>query len=220
MRDEKALMWRDKEMLVSWQFAAAITLLMSLRGHAFKQVSQVFISPQLSFQLWADLRLCHISTEMKCSLRKRSCWENTGSQAYQKSGVGFLSSQALQFCSFFKTVLPKQLKSQSKWCHWSSALKSDFQNNLFGDIWYLGDRAARCWVAPSEEGPSDKFSKSCHQTSKKCTSNSISPDHNLQRIWKAVASYSHMDGNWPFEAFWLKRCSGREILGLHLFQRK
>lgn len=91
MRDVKALMWRDEEILVSWQFAAAIILLMSLRGHALKQASQVFISPQLSFQLWPDLKLCHSSTEMKCSLRKRSCWENTGSQAYQTAGGEGLS---------------------------------------------------------------------------------------------------------------------------------
>lgn len=38
--------------------------------------------------------------------------------------------------------------------------------------WALGrhlvscDRIAHCWVTPSEERPSDKFSKSCHQTAK------------------------------------------------------
>lgn len=163
----------------------------------FKQASQVFTSPQLNFQPWPDLKLGHISTEIKCSLRKRSCWENIGSQVHQKSGGGSLSSQALQFCSFFKTVHPKQFKSQSKWCHWWSALKSDFQNKLLGDIYYLGDGVAHCWATPSGERPSDKSSTSCHQTTKNVLQIALAQT-TICRIWKAVASCSHMDGNGPF----------------------
>lgn len=92
MWDEKVLRWGDKEILVSWQLSAAITLLMSLRGSAFKQGPQVFILLQLSFQLWPDLKLCHVSTEMWCSLRKRSCWENIGSLSYRTAGGMSLSS--------------------------------------------------------------------------------------------------------------------------------
>lgn len=79
MWDEKALKWEDKEILVPWQLFAVITLLISLRGCTFKQASQATVSMQLSFQLWPDLNLCHISTEMRCWLRKQSCWENIGS---------------------------------------------------------------------------------------------------------------------------------------------
>lgn len=138
---------------------------------------------------------------------------------HQEEKVSLQPSTAVLH-SFLKTVLPKQLKSQNKWFHWWSALKSDFQNRLLGDISYLGDTVAHCWVILSEERPSDKFSKSCHQTAKKYTSNGISPEHDLQRTWKSVTSYSHMDGNWPLELFWLKRCLHWEILGWHLFQRK
>lgn len=194
---------------------------MSLRGYAFKEASQVFVSPQLSFQLWADLKLCHISTEWS-ALSERGAAEKVQVPKpikQQEERVSLQPSTAVLH-SFFKTALPKKLKSQSKWCHWWSALESDFQNKLLGDISYLCDRAAHCWVTPSEERPSDKFSKSCHQTAKKCTSNSISPDHDLQSIWKVAASYSDMVGNWLLEACWMKRCSGREILGWHLFQRK
>lgn len=75
----------------------------------------------------------------------------------QEERVSVQPSTAVLHC-FFKSVLPKQLKAQSKWCHWWSALKSDFQNKILGDILYLGDRVAHCWVSPSEKRPSDMFS--------------------------------------------------------------
>lgn len=222
MWDEKALRWEDKEILMPWQLSAAITLLTPLRGCAFKQVSQVFISLQLSFQLWPDMKLCHISTEMKCPLRKRSCWENTGSQADQTAGGKGLSpakhcGSAVSSRRFHPSSSNPRVKWRRSWC---SALKSGFQIRLLGDSLYLGGRADHCWATPSQERPPDRFSKSCHQIAKTHASNGTSWERGLQKIWKALSFYSHMEENWPFEAFQLKTCSDWEILLWHLFQRR